>query len=377
MNRRLFFSAALAASCMLFGCKSETPQSSDGLVVIDIDHPNISDPLPTDKVIESVRLLPLKGDVLFKGLNGLLLADDRIFVLDAPYSSDEPIKIFDINGNYLKSLHIGSGPGEIDDIGSWYWDDIDKRLYVYNSTQWIIFDKDGNFIDKRDAPLKYIGMSRFGDEYVFNCPDFAVNDSLGHKFFITDNSFNIKYAAMDVLFKVPLMIVSPNKRFFGQSNESPWFVRADTVYLLNNTQLVPRYYFKFKERFDESQLASNNVSSNDVTGYLPGSYRDNGITQTFEIASLNFKNRKYVVRDKKSGHYFVVQLQSTDGDKYPCFYLDAQPFGKDLAVHIDDWTYNEFIPELLPLVSESDKKLLEEFQVEDNPIIVIFKTKEF
>ena len=377
MNRSMFISAALAASCMLFGCKSETPQSSDGLVVIDIDHPNISDPLPADKVIESVRLIPVKGDVLFKGINDIVLADDKIFLLDAPFYTEEPIKILDSDGNYLKSLRTGSGPGEIDNYRSWFWDDISKRLFVYNTSQWSIFDKDGNFIEKRAAPLKYLGMGRVGDEFLFHCSDYDVNDSLGHKFFITDTAFNIKYGSMDVMHKVPLMIVSASEKFFGKSNESPWFVRADTVYFVQNTQLVPKYYFKFEDHFADAQLENNNVPADDFTGYLPGKYRDNGITQTFEIATLNYKNRKYVVRDKKSGHYFVTSKQSSKEDKYPSFYLEAQPFGKDLAVAIDDWNYNEFIPEILPFVNESDKKILEEFQVEDNPIIAIIKTKEF
>lgn len=81
--------------------------------------------------------------------------------------------------------------------------------------------------------------------------------------------------------------------------------RADTFYNVQNTQLVPRYIFKYENRLSDSELS------------------------------------------------------------------------KDVASSIDDYSYKEFIPEIMPFVSESDIKLLEEFQVEDNPILVKFKTKEF
>lgn len=377
MNKSILLSAFLAASCTLFSCESQTPQTSNGITVIDVDHPNINEPLPNDQIIESAKLIPLKGDFMFKALYDILFSNDRIFILDDTNNADEIIKIFDNNGNLIKCLRKGSGPGEIDNWTHWYWDEKVQRLYVYNSTSWTIFDKDGNFIEKREVPIKYWSMSRFGDEFVFHCADHNVNDSLGNKFYITDTTFNIKYSAMKAMYKTPILIVSPSERFFGQSNEAPWYVRADTVYNVQNTQLVPRYIFKYENRLSDSELEKDVASLSEITGYIPGRYRDNGITQTLNISTLTGKVNKYIVRDKKSGHYFALNFNWSEEDRFPPFYLQATPCGSDWAVSIDDYSYQEYIPEIMPFVSESDKKLLEEFQVEDNPIIVKFKTKEF
>ena len=98
---------------------------------------------------------------------------------------------------------------------------------------------------------------------------------------------------------------------------------------------------------------------------------------TFDISTIIGRESKYVVRDKKSGHFFVIPHTYSQEKKYAPFYLRSTPCGNDWAVAIDDYSYQEFIPEIMPFLSDSDKKLLEEFQVEDNPIIVKFKTKEF
>ena len=376
MNRNLLFSAALAASFTLFSCQSQAPQTTNGLVVIDIDNPNIKEPLPNDQVIESATLIPLKGDFMFKHIDDMLFTNDRIFMLDNVNNAAEAIKIFDIDGNFIKFIRQGSGPGEIDHWSHWYWDEKVQKLYVYNTQTWTIFDKDGNFVEKREVPIKYYAMSRIGDEFAFHCTDYNVNDSLGNKFFITDTTFNIKYSAMKAMYKTSLLIVSPSERFFGQSNEAPWYVRADTVYNVQNTQLVPRYIFKFENRLNDSELG-NNVKPSEITGLIPGRYRDNGTTQTLNISTIIGKVNNYVVRDKKSGHYFVLNFNGSEEDRFPPFYLQATPCGSDWAVSINDYSYQEYIPEIMPFVSESDKKLLEEFQVEDNPIIVKFKTKEF
>lgn len=377
MNKSILLSAFLAASCTLFSCESQAPQTSNGITVIDVDHPNINEPLPNDQIIESATLIPLKGDFMFKALYDILFSNDRIFILDDTNNADEIIKIFDNNGNLIKCLRKGSGPGEIDNWTHWYWDEKVQRLYVYNSTSWTIFDKDGNFIEKREVPIKYWSMSRFGDEFVFHCADHNVNDSLGNKFFITDTTFNIKYSAMKEMFKTPLLIVSPSARYFGQSDEAPWYSRADTVYSIQNTKLVPRYVFKFNNRLKESDMEKEGLKLSEVPGFIAGRYRDNGTTQTFDISTIIGNESKYVVRDKKSGHYFVIPYTYSQEKKYAPFYLRSTPCGSDWAVSIDDYSYQEYIPEIMPFVSESDKKLLEEFQVEDNPIIVIFKTKEF
>lgn|GEM_PF-2688650 len=377
MNRNLLFSAALAASCTLFSCQSQAPQTTNGLVVIDIDNPNIKEPLPNDQVIESATLIPLKGDFMFKHIDDMLFTNDRIFMLDNVNNAAEAIKIFDIDGNFIKFIRQGSGPGEIDNWSHWYWDEKVQKLYVYNTQTWTIFDKDGNFIEKREVPIKYYGMSRFGDEFVFHCTDYSQNDTLGNKFFITDTAFNVKYRSMQAQFKVPLLIVSPSARYFGQSDEAPWYSRADTVYSIQNTKLVPRYVFKFDNRLKESDMEKEGLKLSEVPGFIAGRYRDNGTTQTFDISTIIGNESKYVVRDKKSGHYFVIPYTYSQEKKYAPFYLRSTPCGNDWAVTIDDYSYQEFIPEIMPFLSDSDKKLLEEFQVEDNPIIVKFKTKEF
>ena len=78
MNNSFILSAVLAASCTLFSCQSQAPQTTNGLVVIDIDNPNIKEPLPNDQVIESATLIPLKGDFMFKHIDDMLFTNDTV-----------------------------------------------------------------------------------------------------------------------------------------------------------------------------------------------------------------------------------------------------------------------------------------------------------
>ena len=44
---------------------------------------------------------------------------------------------------------------------------------------------------------------------------------------------------------------------------------------------------------------------------------------------------------------------------------------------INDSNYDSYKPELLPLLSDSDKEILNSYNPDDNPIIVMFKFKDF
>ena len=111
----------ITATMAMFSCAAEQKQAStSGIpdnaaskpIVIDVDNPTLDQPPAITDLIDTVFLIPFKGD-------GLIMTDnpraykygDRIFVTENDV--DEPLKVFDGNGNLIRAIRKGNGPGEV------------------------------------------------------------------------------------------------------------------------------------------------------------------------------------------------------------------------------------------------------------------------
>ncbi|MBP5365218.1 MAG: 6-bladed beta-propeller [Bacteroidales bacterium] len=376
MNNSLIVSALAMLALTSCNGKDDTQTAQGGLTIIDVDNPVVTDNPPIGDLIDTAFVVQFKGDdLLMQGAYNVQKSADRIIVSDP--RTQEPIKFFDANGNFIRSLRSGNGPGEIDNIGDMFFDAKRQVLFVSNSQFWSIFDKDGNFKEQIQLPFQYGNMTRLGDEYVFWLFDYQRNDSIGTQLFVTDTAFCVthKYFPMEDS-KVPFVIVTD---YIARSDDHVSVTR-DTIYYYADSQLTPRYYYKYSERFDKNNFIS--VSSSEDFERIPGymqSFIENSKTAVMKLAKFDNKNYKYAITDKKSGKSYVYSYYregTGDESDLPVFFKSSWTGDDYFIIPTYDGIFDQ-LSDFKPFMSEADRKIIDNFQLDDNPILVFFRFKEF
>lgn len=378
MKHTLIFSAAIFAAMALSGCNGGGAQSQDGMIIVDVENPALKDAPPLSQLVESAYLIPLENDTaLIKMITNYQVTDNRIYVADFPYMSPEPIKIYDSKGKFINCLHKGNGPEEVDNFNNFTYNEQTQTLIISNDQHFKLYDSNGKFKETIDAPYKFTHVVNTGNQYAFFVGDFQQNDSIECKVIISDSDFKLK----DKFF--PFKV----QRSFSLSAGTPVIaygdhinILRDTVYQYKDSKLSPRYYFKYGNRFSESNLPEGeNLIFDQIKGFMPGSFQENDNTIIYRITEMSTRIAKNIVYNKKSGNYYVYTFNGDENGRF------EMPFGHSIndchnnyfSTIITDSNYDSYKPELLPLLSDSDKEILNSYNPDDNPIIVMFKFKDF
>lgn len=374
MRHTLLFTAAISAAMAFSACNGgEKAQSSDGMVIIDVDNPNIKECPPLNQLIDTIYLIPLQNDTaLIKQVFYTIKAGERIFVADAPFITSEPVKIYDANGNFVKELHQGQGPGEIDQYTDMFFDYKRQNLIVSNGHFWSFFDCDGNFIDKVNIPFNYGNCLRLGDEYVFYTFDNMLNDSIKTRFFVTDLNFNILQKHFPYQRIDGPSLINPHDIDFSENHIS---VMRDTIYYYQNSKLTPAIYFKYDKRLNYSMLKGDLMNMDKTDGYYADLFLENSGTAIYKMSNLYQKEYKKVVFSKKSGNYLVITNKNKTSE--PFFAATEEVLDDYFSLTINENNYEKYQEEITPLLSNHDKEILSSYNPDNNPIIVMFKFKDF
>lgn len=370
--------AALAAAISLYGCgggSSDTTKiinnNGEHPIVIDIENPTMKEMPELNQLIDTAYLITFKGeDLLLSTDISPILSGDRICLDD--YRNNKSIKIFDINGNFIRELRHGNGPGEIDNCYDKFYDPDNKIFLFSNSEYWSKFDCNGNFIDKIKIPFKYMCMCKFNDEYIFltNPYNDKQNTEINGSVIITDTNFNIKRTFVKKAEIMPGIMIHPNTAM-AEVDGHLWILK-DTIYRYENSNLYPEYCFKFENPLDPTaKIDIQNLC--DTKGYRLSKYLENSRTQMIEIAEY-CGQPKHLIRDKKSGHSFGY-IHGQDG-KYP-FYMYAMYFFNDFFITTLTGEGTNDIKQIREFLSPDDQKIINDLTPDDNPVLVLFKMKEF
>lgn len=370
--------AALAAAISLCGCgegNSDTTKiinnNGEHPIVIDIENPTMKEMPELNQLIDTAYLITFKGkDLLLSDDIDPIITGDRICLYD--YRNNKSIKIFDIDGNFIREVPKGNGPGEIDQCNDRFYDPDNKFFLISNSEYWSKFDCNGNFIDKIKIPFKYMRMCKFNDEYIFltNPYNDQQNTEINGSVIITDTNFNIKRTFVKKAEIVPEIIIHPNTAM-AEVDGHLWILK-DTIYRYENSTLYPEYCFKFENPLDPSaHIDIHNLG--DTKGYRLSKYLENSRTQMVEIAEY-CGQPKHLIRDKKSEHSFGY-IHGQDG-KYP-FYMYAMYFFNDFFITTLTGEGTNNIKQIREFLSPSDQKIIDDLTPDDNPVLVLFKMKEF
>jgi len=279
MKRYFYF---LISGFFFFLCYNETKQ--DGLPEISVDIDNITSQLLLSNFAESITSVGLEltdESLIHPGrLMRIILTEEKIFI-----AQRENIIVFDKTGNFIRSIGSkGQGPGEYISIQNMTVDEKNKRLFVNSATKIICYDFNGNVLKDHSVfqsnnygnqihDINYINNELLAvvwtvgedDEHgIFNQAqvyrmdnEFQITDSCSimKKYGVTSTSFNNSLTHILLALNSAVYVCYPFSDAISPMHRDMIRTRIkgplttfmqDTIFRLENSQLVPELKLKFK-----------------------------------------------------------------------------------------------------------------------------------
>jgi hypothetical protein len=269
MCRKFYCYLFLVSSFLFFSCNSETKYND--LLEISVDIKKGAS-LQLSEITEDITVIELEltDESIINPkpnqMKRIILSDGLVFL-----AQPEKIFVFDRNGKYIRTIGSkGQGPGEYNRIRNFAIDETNKRLFVNAYYNIICYDLDGNFL--KESPKSLLNIGSIYDinfinnellvivDYMGMDPDFSksfnhtVIYKLNDDFQVTDSCTVRKVYGGNSVFDgtedncilsqdSTVYIYYPN--FTSYKYPSKTFLR-DTLYRIENNQLVPELKIKFK-----------------------------------------------------------------------------------------------------------------------------------
>ena len=392
MKTKLSFSIfTFFASCILLsGCsqnRSGLKASDHNLTKISIEY---QDPTPLNKFIENTKLVRLgETDPLIGNIDNLIVTKDKIVVTDAKNST---IFIFDTTGKNTAVINR-QGRGPIEYLGLDYaalTPDGEKiALHDNLGKKVLIFDLDGNFIEKKNVDFWFSSFEYIDDNHIL-CITYGAQNDLGlvkngdskNLAYITDSDFKIENGFLPNIYTdKQYMHVTPHmKKFDSTLYVNPNF--CDTLYRISGNTLEALYHVDMSKvdgvaNF-EADMTNEKIASalaNKTT--FPGIFTANDNFLLMKISTP--ESNRPMLWSKKSGKIYTLtddprinaqgECGIFDFHMTTCAFSHADRFIAAVPAYILNMgTYTEQVlkeyPEMVGLSDES------------NPMLIFYKLRE-
>lgn len=394
-ERFLLILLLLVSSCSGRGSKSSLPSqlcpilsgSSDSLVTYDIEPILKNESFDYSSLIASIKYIPLETTVssILPDIRSCVASNGfYCFCSDLAYSG---LFIFNKEGHFVRAINKGRGPGELMELYDVSYDaENDEIVALSSPTSLSFYSPDGSF--ERTAPLSFWsrGFSVAENGFVFKVDsrDNHSNPDLADKDFLyTDRDLNFigtfSHSRKDFLTRIPELTQHGN-----EVNCLPCF--TDTVYVLSSKGLEARYHFDMGSH----SVPWENVSDLDMSDFSQYckdnkiAYPSGGILETEDYLFTHVTYGAFgidVYIDKKGDHCYgamfrtvSLPIESPVGVEGKSFIslIDADVISRFVqSVRDGEKSYDK------TLLDEEQFKVLESVEPDDNPVLAIYKLKEF
>jgi len=311
---------------ILLSCCIQTKHSELPELPVEIND-NISFPL--SEIAEDITSIELeitdKSLINPDAVIRFLITEDNIIVAETLIGGSSKVLVFNKKGKFIRSIGSrGQGPGEYNYISNVAFDDKNKRIFIvtFNPNKIICYHLDGKFLkesllsrSQNYEDINYINDGLFlvytDSRYqgtkrakrILNCMDdsFQLTDSI----VCWENYYERNYhgvALGDWIVKKSTSVYFYSPEVYPKWSAPEVKVLRDTLYRLENNQLVPELKLKFKnDGFD---------SAGDKIIDLYNIFRAS--RYVFAIYEINPNNTQRNT-DIKKKYYFCYDLKTGKG----------------------------------------------------------------
>lgn len=359
-NKYLFIILIFICTRLLVACTYKNVSTEDIVEVIDISKYSNKTLWNPTKYEYDGRVIKLEttDDCLINHIRNVFFSNNHIYVK----TSSRQIIIFDNEGNYINKLKMGIGPGEITQVIDACYDAEKNELIVYQDPYIKFYTPDGKFKYEKEIPYFFLKMISIKQGYI-------LKSTIGH----------MRYAPMPdaTLIFVDKNFESP-KAFLNKQVDKPVSSNmslsydvgtnvvtipsnTDTIFYFNSGTLNYAYYVKYPK---------NNEEGPDLF-ILAENYLETSNFQYFGFINRGMLN---VFRDKKTGNIIAGRFEETENATFV-----TRPIAvyNDYFVCVKTEPTEDIIYEKSDLFSLDDLAKINNQKEDDNPLLIFFKLKPF
>jgi hypothetical protein len=382
---------------VLNGCNLQPPgkRFSDPASFTTINISDIQDnQFIINDIINSVKFIPLefKDECLIHSILKLDFYNDTIFIL-----SRDGLYLFNTEGKYICQIgNKGQGPGEYILPFDFSIDKQNKQAIIYdsNKSKIQIYDLSGNFLKSVQIGMSW-NIEPFGNDLFLNYPMNIMGDQPYCLMIVNQNGDTIKTFNNKFKFELlgtPFLVPVIGAMYKFQNNIHFKQFLSDTLYVFNSKSLkiIPKYVFQGMKNLPTRMLGNIEQYNKEAINY---SWLDRILeTENYLFIRLNsYGKSEYMIYDKNKKKLYSVQTDikndiQTKRINLSTFFWPNYKLSDNII--IKPWTAYRFKKDFNDVVSDKESMaILTEYGLDnffqfyesvnenDNPIIQIIFLK--
>lgn len=378
---------AILFIAFMSGCSSgpSTVHNADDLVVVDLSHITDKANRTFDEMIDSVQIVKLQttDNSLLSNVLKIELSDKYIYALDCQFGT---IKIFTRDGDFFKGISKGRGPGELNDPSIIRYVESEEKLYVYQDGLINCYTDDGTFVERYNIPYLVDDFVKQGENFV--CFQYS-GRSVTQQSRIVEVNTNMEEVSSFIIEKEKLMFGMDNFSINHKGNINFFRPFDNNIYTYKDGKLLLSKQLDFDcPDYDLSHLESEvdyrgfNTYANSHSELLALSnfFVETNEYEMYNIVKGQFLNFTTVFRNKGNGEIVETMLSSVRKPSiinnldyvgaYNNYFVAYCPFSK-IEGRLDEVVNNDMS------MSADDIEVFKNMTENDNPILVLFKMKNY
>jgi hypothetical protein len=358
----------------------------DSLTKIDLNPYLKKQSFDFGSLVEEIKFLPLETTVeesLLDRINKVVISESNIYIYDDFKGGG--IVVFTRDGEFLKRLSNGRGPGELDRLYDIDFDKENNELVAYKHSFLMFFTPEGKYIRQEKLPFGFNEFEVIPNGYVFRKLDRQLEWHLGNlgsfTLLVTNKKFEIIYGGLPFS---PGQNTLEGRKYLHNNNELHISQRFnDTIYqyVYKPAKLKAKYALEYNKHIPKKILTQPRdvfgsvAKKNDYYFYL-GDYLESGHHHFFLLENWHTGKQALIYRDIDSGNIKGGTDALFNLSEIPPIAFPTTTFGS-YFISLYYPGDNALFATKSSIISEDDKKRVEDLTDNDNPVMVFFKLKEF
>ena len=334
--------------------------------------------------IKELKLIKLEttDNSLVDNIYKIIITDSMIYIFDSYKGGG--LVLFNSNGEFIKRIPHGGGPGELSHLYDVSYDSYSKELITYQHPHLTFYSSKGEFLRQQRVPLGFYNFLPLPDGYILKTLDSYENEHLGnisqYTVYLTDKNFKIKSAHLS---NIPinanyggysyLYSNSDNIQITSKFNDTIYHYTPDglsAAYVINyKSKKLPENALNLKYKAFYSFLKSNDYY------YFLGEYLETPECNVFYLRNDYRGFQTVIFRNKKDEKMFGGTKANFDVSEIPAIAFPKATF-KDylVSIHYPNIEQDRFLKNS-HLLTQEDKNIICNLKEDDNPIIILYKLK--
>lgn len=330
-------------------------------------------------IVSETHVIKLEttDESLVGGIYKVIVTESNIYIYDNYQNGG--IIIFSGEGKFIKRLKQGEGPGELNHIFDMDYDYENNEICVYQNSSFFFYDRNGTFLRDLELPFGFYNFKITDNGYIFKCIHNEGNYHLGdyHKYSLitTDKNLKIKNVALPIATNVNFIDYS-----YISDIRPDFLITApfcDTIYDLQNENVLhAKYILKYDNKVDPSIFkktpsAIMKKMKDSKSFYHLGKHIE---TSKYAVFFINgFDGDRAIYMNKETGKTVGGLFHNIDPKYIPLISFPISTYNNYFISATEPYDYKQFEMEASDKLSAADIEKLNDYNSDDNPILVMYK----